>query len=183
MLVAVVLAVAVAGAACAARPQNPRPASTPAVVAAAFGGTDTAWTQLMIPMTAQAVALLELTATRASASRLAELATELRDGYQGDLRRLRAALTRAGLTPTHEHDGHDLPGMVTAADLEAIGRSGGASFDALAAEHLRGEMEQSVRLARSEQQAGQNRDCMAIASSIEKSRSASLGLLNAVIAR
>jgi uncharacterized protein (DUF305 family) len=183
-LVVVVLAVACVS--CAKQPESPRPASTPAVGATVLAGTDMAgtdmaWTQLMIPMTAQAATLLELTATRASNAELAGLATQLDADYRGELLRLRAALTRAGLAPTNEHDGHDLPGMITAADLEVIGQRTGADFDALVAAHLREEMEQSVRLARAEQQAGQNGDCKAIAASIEKARTTSLNHLNAVI--
>jgi uncharacterized protein (DUF305 family) len=148
---------------------------------ATFGGTDVAWIQLMIPMTAQADSLLELTAHRASDVGLAELAAQLRAGYRDELRRLRAALVRAGLTPTHEHDGHDLPGMITAADLASLGGRTGAGFDADAVRQLREEMEQSVRLARSEQQAGRNGDCMMIAASIERARTSALRRLSAVI--
>jgi hypothetical protein len=90
-------------------------------------------------------------------------------------------LRRAGLAETREHDGHDLPGMVTAADLQVIGQRSGRGFDALAGQHLREEMEQSARLARSEQRAGQSGDCKAIAASIEKARTTSLRGLNAVI--
>jgi uncharacterized protein (DUF305 family) len=177
----VVVVLAVAGVACAQRTESTPPASGPAVVTTAFGGTDTAWTQLMIPMTAQAVTLLELTATRASAAELAGLAGQLGVDYRGDLRRLRTALARAGLAATNEHDGHDLPGMITAADLAVIGQRTGAEFDAVVTAHLREEMEQSVRLARSEQEAGQNSDCKAIAASIEETRTTSLNRLNAVI--
>jgi uncharacterized protein (DUF305 family) len=147
-----------------------------------FGGTDIAWTQLMIPMTAQAVTLLGLTAARASSPRLSRLATGLGAGYRGDLRRLRTALSRGGIAETREHDGHDLPGMITPADLTAIGASTGPAFDALAAGHLREEMEQSARLARSEQRSGHSGECTALAASIERARAASLARLSAAIA-
>jgi hypothetical protein len=178
--VAALVVVVLAGA-CAERPPDPRPVATVVAGPDAFGGTDTAWTQLMIPMTAQIVTLLELTTVRAADAGLARLAGRLAADYRGDLLRLRSALTRAGLTPTNEHDGHDLPGMVTAADLEDVGRQTGADFDALVGRHLREEMEQSVRLARSEEQAGRNAECKAIAASIEQARTASLSRLNAVI--
>jgi hypothetical protein len=176
----VALALALACVTSAEQSAGTRQSSTP-VVTTAFGGTDLAWTRLMIPMTAQVVTLLGLTAGRASDADLAGLATRLGADYRGDLLRLRTALARAGLAATNEHDGHDLPGMITAADLEIIGRRTGADFDALLAQHLREEMEQSVRLARSEQQAGQNGDCKMIAASIEMTRAASLDRLNAVI--
>jgi uncharacterized protein (DUF305 family) len=181
-LVVVVLAVAcVSCVSCAEPRQSLRPASTPAVVTIVLGGTDVAWTQLMIPMTAQVVTLLELTATRARNAELAKLATQLDTDYRNDLLRLRTLLSRAGLTPTNEHDGHDLPGMITAADLTVIGQRTGADFDALVVANLREEMEQSVRLARSEHQAGQNGECTATAAAIENGRAISLNRLNAVI--
>jgi uncharacterized protein (DUF305 family) len=179
--VSAVAVLAAACVSCAGQPGARRPAPIAAVTTVAFGGTDAAWTQLMIPMTAQALRLLQLTALRASDARLARLATQLGTGYRGDLQRLRTALGRAGLAPTTEHDGHDLPGMVTPGDLQAIGTRTGPAFDAAAAAQLREEMEQSIRLARSEQRAGRSGDCRAIAASIEKARTGSLGRLNAVI--
>jgi uncharacterized protein (DUF305 family) len=176
----VVVVLAAAGVSRAAQSVGRRPASTPAVAAAAFGGTDTAWLQLMIPMTTQAVLLLDLTASRATAA-VAGLAARLVADYRGDLLRLRATLARAGLSPTNEHNGHDLPGMITAADLGAIGRRTGADFDALAVRHLREEMAQSVRLARSERQAGRNGDCRTLAASIDTARTTALDRLNAVL--
>jgi uncharacterized protein (DUF305 family) len=178
-LAVVLLGMVFLGMACVSCAEQPA-ASSRAVVRTAFGGTDTAWTQLMIPMTAQAVTILELTANRASDAGLAGLATELGADYRGELLRLRTALTRAGLAETKEHEGHELPGMITDADLRIIGQRTGADFDALVVQHLREEMQQSVRLARSEQQAGQNGDCKAIAASIEKARTASLDRLDAV---
>jgi uncharacterized protein (DUF305 family) len=177
----VVVVLVVACVACAERPESARPGSSAAMATTAFGGTDTAWTQLMIAMTAQAATLLEVTATRAAGGELAGLATRLDAEYRGELRLLRTALTGAGLTPTNVHDGHELPGMITPADLEVIGQRTGPDFDALVVAHLREEMEQSVRLARSEQRTGQNDDCKAIAVSIDKARTTSLKHLNAVI--
>jgi uncharacterized protein (DUF305 family) len=178
----ILLVLAVAGVARAEQAASRRRGSAPAVAATAFGSTDAAWVQLMIPMTAQAVTLLDLTAARAASAELAGLATRLGADYRGDLLRLRAALARAGLAATNEHNGHDLPGMITATDLEAIGRRTGAAFDALAARHLREEMRQSVRLARSERRAGRNGDCMALAASIDAARTTALDRLNAVLA-
>jgi uncharacterized protein (DUF305 family) len=176
---ALVVVLALAAVSYGERAVSRRPASTVAV--AAFGATDTAWIQLMIPMTAQAVTLLDLTASRAADAELAGLATRLGADHRGDLLRLRAALARAGLAATHEHDGHDLPGMITAADLAAVGQRTGAGFDALAVARLHEEMEQSVRLARAEQQAGQNGGCKALTASIEQARTTALGQLDAVI--
>ncbi|MDQ1659470.1 MAG: hypothetical protein QOD41_4553 [Cryptosporangiaceae bacterium] len=168
---------AVLAAACA----SPARPATRAAMTTSLGGTDVAWTQLMIPMTAQAVSLLGLTAARASSPGLPALATRLRSDYRADLARLRAVLSRAGIAETHEHDGHDLPGMVTPADLAAIGAGTGPGFDALAARHLREEMEQSVRLARSEQRSGHSPECTALAASIERARGSALARLSAVI--
>lgn len=167
---------------------HPLPASSPAAggrspsaVAIALGGTDTAWTQLMIPMTAQAATLLELTAHRAGNPRLATLAAGLGTQYRAELGRLRGLLASAGIAETNEHEGHDLPGMITAADLAGLDGRAGADFDAAAGAQLREEMRQSVRLARSEQQAGRDGGCKAIAAAIETARTASLADLTAAI--
>jgi uncharacterized protein (DUF305 family) len=164
------------GACGAPSPRAPSPSTS--APATGLGGTDLAWTQLMIPMTAQAATLLDLVATRAGDAGLAAYAARLAPAYRTETERLRALLTAAGIAETREHEGHDLPGMITPDDLAALGARQGEAFDTLAAGQLREELEQAVRLARSEQQAGRDSGCRAVAASIEAARSASLAELD-----
>ncbi|GIJ48770.1 hypothetical protein Val02_56560 [Virgisporangium aliadipatigenens] len=173
----VLLLVLVMCGACGGPPPQAPPASASAAPSSSttgLGGTDLAWTQLMIPMTAQAAALLDLVAARAGDAGFAAYAARLAPAYRQETERLRAFLAAAGVPETNEHEGHDLPGMVTATDLTALGAQSGGAFDASAAGQLREEMEQSVRLARSEQQAGRDAGCKAIAADIESARTRAL---------
>lgn len=95
------------------------PPSTTASSSASTTPTDAAWAQLMTPMNEKALALLTLAADRATVPRLRAFATRLHSGQEAELGRLRPLLARMGLPDTDVHAGHDMPGMVTEADLEA----------------------------------------------------------------
>jgi len=137
----------------------------------------------MIPMAGQAAALLDLVATRSGDAALVSYALRLAPAYRSEAERLRGVLASAGLPETREHDGHDLPGMVTPDDLAALGARDGDGFDTEAVRQLREEMEQSVRLARSERQAGRDGVCLALAAAVEAARTAFLDELGVLLSR
>lgn len=116
---------------------EPAPAASPVRTAAAPSPstsstpTDAAWAQLMTPMNEKALALLTLAADRATEPLLRAFATRLHSGQEAELGRLRPLLARMGLPDTDVHAGHDMPGMVTEADLEAARAAEGAAFDRL----------------------------------------------------
>ncbi|GAA4227946.1 uncharacterized protein (DUF305 family) [Streptosporangium album] len=154
------------------------PATT--VTAAATGGfnaTDTAWLQLMIPMDERTLPLLDLGTERGHDPAVRRLAARIREAHLAELQRLRETLGRTGLPPTNVHEGHDMPGMVTAADLTALRAATGPSFDRLFAGHLREHLDQSSAVARSEQTAGADGDTRALAAAVERTRAAQRDLL------
>src|SRR6185312_77448 len=89
--------------------------------------------------------------------------------HRGELADLRGRAERGRLTLTDEHAGHELPGIVTAADLARIEALRGAAFDAAVREFLREHLEQGVRLAGSEQKSGKDEGTRRFASHIERS--------------
>ncbi|MFD9699927.1 DUF305 domain-containing protein [Lentzea sp. NPDC059081] len=142
--------------ACSAAPADPPapPSASP------FNSTDTAWVQLMIPMNEQLLPALDV-----APPQLREFAAELRTSHTGELARLRELRDRAGLPDTNLHAGHQMPGLVSAADLLAI-RSDPASLAKKLHEHL----DQTAKLARSEQENGTDAATKSFAASIESSR-------------
>ncbi|MER5323338.1 DUF305 domain-containing protein [Streptosporangium roseum] len=144
----------------------------------AFNATDVAWLQLMIPMTEQMLRLLELVPEQTSNPRVTRLAARLGAGHRAELPRLRELLGRSGAPGVNVHEGHDMPGMVTAGDLRVLGRTTGAAFDRLLVEHIREHLEQGILVSRGEQGSGAEQAVRALAAVVERTRAAQLALLD-----
>lgn len=139
--------------------------------------TDVGWVQLMTPMNQQAVKLLTLAAERAAEPRVRAFAVRLRTGQESELGRLRPLLTRMGLPLTDVHAGHDMPGMVTARDLERARAAEGPAFDRLVLVRIRDHLRQSAQVSRSEITAGGRADARELAAALVTAREASLAEL------
>lgn len=127
---------------------------TPTPRSPAADPTDAAWVQLMIPMDARAVLLLDLAARKASGPRLRSWAARLRSAQVAELTALRGLRDRMGLPGTDVHEGHDMPGMVTAGDLGHARAAEGAAFDRLLVRLLHEHLRRSEQVSRSESSAG-----------------------------
>ncbi|MCK2213087.1 DUF305 domain-containing protein [Actinomadura sp. ATCC 31491] len=94
--------------------------------------------------------------------------------------RLRALLARTGVAgAANPHAGHDMPGMPTAADLEALEGLRGAGFDRRFAALLRAYLGQLVLVADGERRSGQAADVRALAAAMSRAHAAELGSLAA----
>ncbi|MGI5212844.1 DUF305 domain-containing protein [Plantactinospora sp. CA-290183] len=190
-----VLSVVVAVAGCAGGPPSDRPAPSPAATAAPsaassgppaapggtpaqpFNTTDVAWLQLAVAMGERVLPMLELVPARSTEPALRRLAVRLRDGHRAQLRTSRDLLARSGGPETNPHEGHDMPGMVTDAELRTLDGARGAAFHRLFLGHLRQHLEQSVRIARAEETAGADPRTKALAAEVVGSGSAALDAL------
>jgi uncharacterized protein (DUF305 family) len=135
----------------------------------AFNATDTAWILLMIPMTERAQLLTDLAPSRTASPTLATLAAKTGSTLRGDLRRLRAVLQLSGVTDTHPHEGHDMPGMVSLGTLEKAAATNGQEFDRILTDVLRAHFTQSRMLCASEQTQGRADKAKELAAAIAKS--------------
>lgn len=157
------------------------PPSSSAGAAAAPGGfsdTDAAYVQLAIPQDETVLPVLELAKARAGVDPdLAALVTEVEAGHRKELDRLRKALTDAGQTYLAMHDGHDMPGMVTADELAKLENATGPAFDDQLRALLRAHCEESTTVAKSELAAGSSPEVLDVTRGIESSRAAYLARL------
>ncbi|MFE4691330.1 DUF305 domain-containing protein [Streptomyces sp. NPDC056749] len=144
--------------------------------------TDSAWVQLMIPMDEQAVALLDMASRKATGPRLRAWAARLRSDQATELAELRRLRTRMGLPDTDLHEGHDMPGMVTAADLRTARAAGGAAFDRLLVTQIRDHLRQSEQVSRSETTAGSGTEATARARKLVAARGKQLAALTSLCA-
>jgi uncharacterized protein (DUF305 family) len=138
-----------------------------------FGGlspTDAAYAQLAIPQAESALPLLDAVRARSTDPVLADLAARAGVGHRGELTGLHGVLRKAGLAYTGEHEGHDMPGMITRDEFRAVDRLTGAEFDAEARVLLRRHFEESVGVARSELEAGTDAELLALTREIERAR-------------
>ncbi|RKR91046.1 uncharacterized protein (DUF305 family) [Micromonospora pisi] len=145
--------------------------------AGAFNPTDVAWTQLMIALDEKTLLLTDLTPKQTSNPGVRELADQVGKGHRGELTGLRDLLRQAGVAESNEHEGHDMPGMVTADDLRALNDASGPAFDQLFVTNMRDHLEQTVRLARAVKKSGSEPHIRALATQIEQTRTTQLDQL------
>jgi uncharacterized protein (DUF305 family) len=145
--------------------------STSASASTGFTDTDNAYVQLAIPQDETALKVVELARARAGvAPDLVALAGDVEAGHRAELDGLRAALAKAGKAYESLHEGHDMPGMVTAAELDAVAKATGGAFDDQLRTLLRAHFEESTTVAKSEQSAGSDRAVIELAKGIERVR-------------
>ncbi|MFJ5833634.1 DUF305 domain-containing protein [Streptomyces sp. NPDC093089] len=147
---------------------------------AAFNATDTAWIQLMIPMTERAHLLTTLAPTRTTDPTVANLASRTGTRLEHEQALLRALLELSGIPDTHPHEGHDMPGMVSLGTLTKARAATGREFDRLLTDGLRAHFAQSGTLCASEQASGSADEAKALAATVAGSAAERLAELSAL---
>ncbi|MFK4242006.1 DUF305 domain-containing protein [Micromonospora chokoriensis] len=167
-----------------------RPAAVPSTAAAppaavptapvVLNGTDDAFIQLLIPMNEGALALIDHLDTRPTGAdpSLRALLNDLRQAHQAELRDLRGILAAGNVPELNIHEGHQMPGMVTAASLDELRATPDAEVPSRAAALLRAHLAQTVVLCRGEQTAGGSPELKALAGRIQQARATELSALD-----
>ncbi|WP_328992714.1 DUF305 domain-containing protein [Kribbella sp. NBC_01245] len=147
--------------------------STPSASAGAHNAADVEFATGMIPHHRQAVEMADLTAGKAQATAVKDLAAAIKAAQDPEIKQLSGWLTAWGEpVPTPgEHGGHDMsgsmPGMMSAEEMDALGKASGPAFDRmwvqLMIKHHRG----AVTMAKTEQSVGQDPASIALAKKIE----------------
>jgi hypothetical protein len=135
-------------------------------------GTDAAWLGLMIAMNESTLVLLDRAGPRLSDPVLSTFVTALAGTHRGELVDMLGRAERGQVPLTNEHAGHELPGIVTPADLARIEALRGPAFDAAVRVCLREHLEQGARLSASEQLSGTDPATKELARRIEQTRRA-----------
>ncbi|WP_406079523.1 DUF305 domain-containing protein [Micromonospora sp. NBC_00858] len=155
------------------------PSAVPATgTAGPFSGTDIAWLQLTVAMAERLQPVLDLVPARTTDPAWRRLAAQVGASHRADLDRSRRLLADSGAPETNPHDGHDMPGMITAEELTALRSAAGKPFDRLLAQHLRAHLAQSVRIAAAEQQGGVHPATTALAAAVVRGGNAELARLD-----
>ncbi|MCX2947928.1 DUF305 domain-containing protein [Lentzea sp. NEAU-D7] len=158
---------------CGAPAGDSPPASAPP---AGLSATDLAFVDLVIPQNESTLAALDLTASRPG-SALRPVAARLQDLYRAELAQVRELLAQTGRQESDQHDGHDMPGMITAAELAAVGYAEGAAFDRQLTALLRTQFEEARTVARAELSSGTSKPVVELSARIDSTRAEFLTLL------
>jgi len=166
-----------------APPASPAAASSAAAVPRApvvLNSTDDAFIQLLIPMNEGVLALIDQLDTRPADAdpSLRALLGEVRQAHQAELRDLRGLLAAGNVPELNIHEGHQMPGMVTDANLAELRAASDAEAPARAAALIRAHLAQTMVLCRGEQTAGGSPELKALAGRIQQARAAELSTLD-----
>ncbi|WP_051724126.1 DUF305 domain-containing protein [Micromonospora chokoriensis] len=178
LLIAVLL---VAG--CGAGPRDAAstttpPATAPTPTGTAFNPTDVAWLQLTVAMIERLLPVLDLVSARTTDPAWRRTAAQIGATQRADLDRAHRLLAEAAAPTTNPHEGHDMPGMVTAQEMTALRSATGEPFHRLLAAHLRAYLAQSVRVAAAERQSGAQPTTVALATAVVRNGTADLTRLD-----
>ncbi|WP_407562520.1 DUF305 domain-containing protein [Streptomyces sp. 184] len=141
---------------------------------AGFSPVDSGWVQLALPMTEQALPLLELAPSRGADPKLAAWAAGVAAGHRADVTELRRLRDRMGLPETNVHEGHAMPGMVTAEHMAQAKKAEGAAFDRLLLRLVRDHLKHSEKISESEQRNGKGAAARDLAADLAADRADSL---------
>ncbi|MEH0927482.1 DUF305 domain-containing protein [Micromonospora sp. CPCC 205558] len=176
---------------CAAGPRDAASTSTPSVTAPPattepaptgtaklFNPTDTAWLQLAVAMTERLLPVLDLVPACTTDPAWRRTAAQLAAAQRAQLDAAHRLLVESAAPTTNPHEGHDMPGMVTPAELTALRSATGVPFHRLLVAHLRAHLAQSVRVAVAEQQNGSQPATVALAAAVVRRGTADLARLD-----
>ena len=115
---------------------------TPSASADGFSTTDIMFAEMMIPHHQQAVEMSELALATSTNPDIRALATEIRDAQAPEIEQMRAW----GATG-EEHMGHQMMGMLSDAQMEALRAAEGKTFDRLFLEGMIAHHEGAIDMA------------------------------------
>ncbi|HEX4814762.1 MAG TPA: DUF305 domain-containing protein [Nonomuraea sp.] len=137
-----------------------------------YNATDVAWLRLAEALHGRALPMLALAPERSRSRPLIGLAGRLAAAHETGRARLRTLLARAGQAGENPHAQHDMPGMPTSADLEALRGLRGDAFDRRFARLAGAYLDQLVLVAEGEQRSGGDAEVRRLAAGMARRHAA-----------
>lgn len=145
-----------------------------------FNDADVTFAQQMIPHHEQAVEMATMAQERASSPEVKQLAAKIEAAQGPEIDTMTGWLEDWGQEAPSDSmggmddSGSDMSGMMSDAEMESMGAATGAEFDqmflTMMIEHHTG----AIEMAKTEQQAGENPDAIALAEKIEADQTAEI---------
>ena len=95
------------------------------------GSPEATFAQMMIPHHEQAMIMSDLALSNNAGPEVSALAIKIQSAQGPEIAQMRALLDRFGQEEVHSHGDHDMPGMLTDAQIEELGMAKGSTFDPL----------------------------------------------------
>lgn len=163
------------------------PAGSPA--AGARNTAEVAFTSNMIPHHAQAAVMAKMAGAQATNPKLKQLATAMMATQQPQLKTMSDQMTRWGMPVPAMGNGHDMgsmgagsDGMMTSAQMGALGKARGAGFDRMWLQAMIKNHQGAVAISRSELAQGSNPDNKKLAQAIIDAQSAEITQMSSMMA-
>lgn len=143
-----------------------------------FSPTDIAWLQLTVALDERVLPVLDMVPIRTTDQAWRVFAARVSSAHRAELRTARRLLAESGAPASNPHEGHDMPGMVTAQELAALRSVDDVAFHRLAGKHVRAHLAQAVRIAAAEQRGGRHPGTTALAAAVIRAGNADLARLD-----
>lgn len=164
--------------------------SSAAQTQASFNDADVQFATQMIPHHEQAVQMAELAATRASSPQVKALAAQIEKAQGPEIAQMSGWLKSWGKPVPTSMAGHDMgsmgssdmPGMMSAKDMDTLKQSSGAAFDSMFLTMMIAHHEGAIEMAKQEEAQGSNPDATKLAAQIRTSQSAEIITMKKLLA-
>ncbi|MBT9254607.1 DUF305 domain-containing protein [Phycicoccus sp. MAQZ13P-2] len=185
MLVAVTLT-ACGGTTSEGTATSPEMSSSPSsTTSATFNDADVAFATDMISHHRQAVEMAELAGSRAESQEVKDLAAQIRDAQDPEIETMSGWLNAWGRPIPADMSGMDMsgsmPGMMSTADMAALGEADGTDFDTRFLRMMVAHHEGAIEMARTEISDGADPDAVALAGQIEKAQTAEIAMMKKLL--
>jgi uncharacterized protein (DUF305 family) len=138
---------------------------------AGHNADDVAFAQQMIPHHSQALDMAKLVPSRSTNPKVIDLASRIEKAQDPEIQQMRGWLTGWGATPGTTQESmpgmdHDMPGMMSDADMQKLDQAKGPEFDKMWLDMMIKHHQGAVEMAKTELGKGSNADAKALAQKI-----------------
>ena len=170
-LIATIPLTAVTLAACGSASSTTSPGASMPMTGSSSGAMmhntgDVTFAQAMIPHHQQAVQMAKLAATRASDSRVKDLAARIEAAQDPEIMKMTGWMSSWGASMPSDMAGMDMPGMMSTADMTALTAATGTAFDKAFLTMMIAHHTGALAMAKIEMASGADADSKALAQSI-----------------
>ncbi|WP_214319713.1 DUF305 domain-containing protein [Nonomuraea sediminis] len=157
--------------------------SSPSGSAVGYSDVDVMFAQMMIPHHEQAVEMADLAATRAQNKEIKDLAAKIKAAQDPEIQTMRGWLEAWGKPAPSGGMSHDMPGIMSKADMKKLESAKGAAFDRLFARLMIAHHNGAIDMARTEQAQGSNDQAKSLAKTIESAQQAEVTQMQSLLTR
>ncbi|MFD6399379.1 DUF305 domain-containing protein [Nocardia sp. NPDC060249] len=158
--------------------------ATSAAASTDFNDADVSFLQMMYPHHAQAVEMAKMVPSHTQNQQLIALAAQVEKAQAPELQQITDLLAGFGKpapSASEGHGGHDMPGMMTDAQMSSLQAANGADFDRQWLEMMIAHHEGAVEMAQTELNAGVNPQSRQLATAIVADQEAEIATMRGML--